>query len=509
MKVGVRADASVQIGTGHVRRCLELARELTRRGAEVTFVWRDLGFDAGAMIAEAGFGSLRLPRPTEAFAAFPDLPPHALWAQVSWRIDAQDTVAALADFTPDVLIVDHYAFDHRWHGQVKTAVGCRMVALDDLGDRLLDVDLIVDHNYSDDHVAKHRISEAFQPTILGGPTYALLSAAYRERADFVVRDRVESVGVFLGGSDPANHSEAAMSAVRRALGPELQIEIATTSANPNLDRLRLVADADPACALSTDLPNLAAFFRRHDLQVGAGGGATWERCCIGAPTVAIAFADNHRPVLKPLDDLGVLSFSSRGDEDTEALAADIAALAFDPARRRDMSAGAMRLVDGLGLVRVGDAIDALIEGSRTVLTLAPATADDAVLAFPWRNDPAVRAHFHDPRPLALDGHQAWWRATLAASDRHLLMAMKDGVAVGVLRLDHADGSAEVSIYLDPAQSGRGLGREVLRAGVAYARRVGIDSLTASIKESNARSQAAFTAAGFEKSGDNWVRRVRP
>lgn len=507
MRVAIRADASVQIGTGHIRRCLVLAQEMASRGAEVTFVWRDLGFNAGAMIRDAAFGSLRLPEPAIAFVPSPDLPPHAYWAGTAWETDAEDTASALADYAPDVLIVDHYAFDHRWHARVKAALGCRFVALDDLGDRPLDVQLIVDQNYSGDHLAKHRISEAFGPRILGGPAYALLSAAYREQADFVVREQVESVGVFLGGSDPGNHSELAVRAVRKALGGEIPIEIATTSANPHLDRLREVVKADPSCKLSSDLPNLAEFFQRHDLQIGAGGGATWERCCVGVPTVAIAFAENHRLVLRPLDDLGVLSLSSRGEKDVDALSADIALLSSNTTRRREMSAKAKRLVDGLGITRVGEAVGSLVASAP--LTLAPATIEDAVLVFPWRNDPLVRSHFHDPRPLRLEGHQAWWRATLGSSDRHLLIAMKGAAAVGVLRLDRHGTSADVSIYLDPAQSGRGLGREVLKAGVAYARRVGIDLLTASIKESNARSQAAFTAAGFEKSANNWVRRVRP
>lgn len=47
-------------------------------------------------------------------------------------------------------------------------------------------------------------------------------------------------------------------------------------------------------------PDLSAFFGRYDLQIGAGGGATWERCFVGAPTLAVAYADNHAPVLAPL-----------------------------------------------------------------------------------------------------------------------------------------------------------------------------------------------------------------
>lgn len=349
----------MQIGTGHVRRCLVLSRGLTSRGHDVTFIWRDLGLDLHSMIAEAGFKSHRLPRPRAWITPSPASPPHAGWARVPWEADAEETIEAMKGCAPNVVIVDHYAFDSRWHRAVKTALGSRMVALDDLGDRPLDVDLLVDQNYSDDHNAKHKISRRFHPTVLGGPKFALLSEAYRERLDFVVRNPVESVGIFLGGSDPANHTALAMTAVRRALGSSVSIEIATTRANPHLPQLDDLSKADERLALSVDLPNLAAFFRHHDLQVGAGGGATWERCCIGAPTVAMAFASNHRPVLQPLDDHGVLLFSRHGDQDAGALADDILALANNPVRRERMSMNARLMVDGLGVRRVGDAIHAL------------------------------------------------------------------------------------------------------------------------------------------------------
>ncbi|HTU12671.1 MAG TPA: UDP-2,4-diacetamido-2,4,6-trideoxy-beta-L-altropyranose hydrolase [Allosphingosinicella sp.] len=357
MRVAIRADASVRIGIGHVRRCAVIAEALAARGDEVVFVARRLGVAVAPMVA--GFDLVDLPAPAGDYAPAPGLPAHAAWAAISWEEDAAQTVAAWRGPPPDVVVVDHYAFDRRWHETVRDAFGCRIVAVDDLGDRPLDAALIVDHNHAADYVAKHAVSAPYAPRILGGPYYALLSAAYRDRPDFMVRDEVAGVGIFLGGSDVDNATATAWQAVRAALGPDLPVEIVSTSANPHLPDLRRRAEADPAARLTLDLPDLAGFFAAHDLQVGAGGGAVWERCCIGAPSVALAFADNHIPVLAPLDKLGVLCFSPGGRTDPARLGADIAALAADAGRRRAMSAAARALVDGAGAGRVGDAIHAL------------------------------------------------------------------------------------------------------------------------------------------------------
>lgn len=141
------------------------------------------------------------------------------------------------------------------------------------------------------------------------------------------------------------------------------------------------------------------------------------------------------------------------------------------------------------------------------VTLVLATPEDAAMAFAWRNDPATRAQAHDSGPLTMSGHQAWWDTAIKAPHRHLLVAYKDQVAVGILRLDRTGLSAEVSIYLDPSRTGQGLGKKVLRAGLQYARSLGLDTLTASIKESNIASRSAFVSVGFERRDEVWVCRV--
>jgi UDP-2,4-diacetamido-2,4,6-trideoxy-beta-L-altropyranose hydrolase len=359
-RIAIRVDASVQMGTGHLRRCITLAEALVRGGYQVTFVTRELGIDNGGPIADAHFASLTLPAPVAPFTAGADQPPHAAWAEIGWEIDAAQTVAALRAVQPAVLIVDHYAFDSRWHEAVGGELGCALVAIDDLGDRPLAASLIIDPTLAN-HADKHRLSAQWHPRILGGPEYALLAPVYARLGAPTVRETVESVGIFMGGSDVANTSELAWRASRSALGPAVQVTIATTSANPHRAILEDLAAHDDATSVLVDAPDLADFFAAHDLQIGAGGGATWERCCAGAPTILIAFADNHLPVARPLHEMGVLHFSEAGATAPGALALDIADLAASRTRREKMSQAGRKLVDGAGAERTRRAIDDLAD----------------------------------------------------------------------------------------------------------------------------------------------------
>ena len=113
MRIALRTDASRRIGTGHLRRCLSLADALRREGAQVHFVCRD--HDEISRIASEAGDVLWLPA-APGYEPRPGDPAHADWAECPWQQDADESIAALRDVKPDWVLVDHYAFDARWHG---------------------------------------------------------------------------------------------------------------------------------------------------------------------------------------------------------------------------------------------------------------------------------------------------------------------------------------------------------------------------------------------------------
>ena len=351
-----RADASVAAGLGHVKRCLSLAHALRRRGAVCEFLMRESDVPTVALVVAEGFDA----RPLRARGGAPgpggDGAPalaHASWLSGSQHEDAAATVEALRAAPPRWLVVDHYALDARWHRPVANALRCRLAAIDDLADRELAVDVLIDHNHALDHRVKYAAWLPPSATLLGGPRYALLGGGYADATPHCVGDRVESIGIFMGGTDADGFAIAALRACLDA-GFEGRVEIAATTACPHLPRLQRLAAERLATTVSVDLPELSGFFGRHGLQIGAGGGATWERCCLGAPTIAVAVAANQRQVLAPLAELGVLWFV---DDDTPLptrLATAIRRLLSSPAQRRGLSQRARQLVDGHGADRVAE-----------------------------------------------------------------------------------------------------------------------------------------------------------
>lgn len=486
-RVAIRVDASAAIGTGHLKRCLALAQALTDAGAEVRFVARRIDAVATQVLGTENPTVHWLPAPAEAFAPEADAPPHATWAGVSQKQDAADTALALAKWRPDAVVVDHYAFDARWHQAVRNALGCHLLVIDDTADRALDADALLDHTWAADHRAKYAGRLRREPLRLCGPRFALLSAAYRYAPRHAIHDAVRSIGVFMGGTDPGGVSARVLAACRHAgfTGP---VEVVSTSANPQLTGLREACQRDGHTTLTLDQPDLAAFFARHDLQVGAGGGATWERCCIGAPTVALALVANQSAVVPGLAVLGAVRAA-----DEATLSGVLRELIADPAARRVLAERAKALVDGRGAQRVALAL------LRDQLQLRPATTDDAPLLHGWRNHPAVRAVSAAQDPIAFDTHQRWLQAVLANPARWLFVAQVGHLPVGSIRFDQLDnGHLEVSLYTDPDLQGLGLGQRLLAAGEQALRALhpGGFTVQAQVLPGNTASQGLFQTAGY-------------
>lgn len=497
MKAAFRVDASQAIGTGHLRRCLALALALRELGADVRFVLRDLGLDAAALVEEAGFESVMLAKPGNEPVVSGIV--HGDWAGVSEATDAADTVAALSRWQPAWVIVDHYAFAADWHAAVRSALGCRIAAIDDLADRALDIDLLIDHNYDADHRAKYAGRIGAGTSVLGGPRFALLGSAFVDAPRYAPHNDVRSIGIFMGGVDQGNASSLALQSIVE-VGFAGEVEIVATSANPNLDALRAAAADRPGTVLTIDLPDLAGFFARHDLQIGAGGGASWERCCIGVPTLLLLLAENQRAVVPALAAEGVVATPvPLGTLDAAAIAEAIGALIADPDRRRDLSERSRALVDGLGAHRV--ALRLLADR----VAVRPATLDDAGLMHRWRNDSATRRVSRTSQDIGWDDHLAWTGRVLADRERHLMIGKVGDRPIGVIRFDRLDAHrAEVSLYLDPALHGLGLGRAMLLAGERAAAE-GLDIL-AEVLEGNHGSARLFESTGYRRAdASHWIK----
>jgi UDP-2,4-diacetamido-2,4,6-trideoxy-beta-L-altropyranose hydrolase len=301
MKVFFRADASTTIGTGHVMRCLALAEELRKRGAECHFITRTLNGHLGELLQERGFGTTLLgPALGEAVVEPP--PDHACWAEVSWEQDLLETRAVVSN--ADWIIVDHYSFDERWEKGLTDVVDQIMV-IDDLADRPHCASLLLDQNLG--RVASDYdglVIEKCQKLI--GPHFALLRPDFSAFRECALRRRQgrrpAHLLISMGGVDLIDATSKVLRALLKTdLPRELKISVVMGSRAPALDRVRALT-AEMACSAKVlvDVKDMALLMAASDLAIGAGGITTWERCCLGLPSILIKTASNQRGAVEAM-----------------------------------------------------------------------------------------------------------------------------------------------------------------------------------------------------------------
>lgn len=492
MRIALRTDASRRIGTGHLRRCESLAHALRAEGAELRFVCR--AHDEISGIAQ-GSDVLWLPKPP-GYVAKPGDPAHADWLGCAADEDAADTVAALRNFAPDWVLVDHYAIDARWHAHVAQALACRIAVIDDLADRPLAAALVIDQNLHPDHAAKYLPVGGAHARILGGPRYAMLAPAYRDAPRHRFRRTVRSIGIFMGGGDPADFTSRALIACREAAGFDGTIELVSSSRNPRFRHHLELARRWPRTQVLHDEPDLSGFFARHDLQVGSGGIAAWERCCLRAPTLAVQIAANQRAVLPELARAGAVAWLDQDDASAADIGEAVRALVATPRRRLAMVRASAGLVDGWGSARIA-AVMAM--ATKPSLAFRPAQPEDEALLLEWANDPEVRRHAFNARAITSAEHRAWLQKRLANVDAcRIFVALSPArFPVGQVRFERADGVWSIGYSLAADFRGLGLARALMSGAIQALRRHDPAAhLEAWVKPDNDASLQTFRALGF-------------
>jgi RimJ/RimL family protein N-acetyltransferase len=135
-----------------------------------------------------------------------------------------------------------------------------------------------------------------------------------------------------------------------------------------------------------------------------------------------------------------------------------------------------------------------------MITVRPATADDADLLLDWANDPTTRAAGYHREAIDEATHRRWLAARLASRTSRLYIGLDGERHIGHVRLESGpDGRVEVGISVAPEARGRGIGHDLLRAGLEAGRAdpdLKVDVFVARIRPDNAASIALFTGSGF-------------
>lgn len=304
MNVIFRADASLTIGTGHVMRCLTLAKQLKLRNVQSYFVCRAHDGHLATVIEQEDFEVILLPLvPTINKDVRLAVNTYDDWIGAPPKLDAFDVAEIALKFDARWLVVDHYGIDKLWEAAFKAkATQTGIVAIDGQANRTHDSDILVDPTYSDE--GEKRWDGLLPATCLRlvGPKYALLRREFYEfKIRKISKNTQHKVFISFGGVDKFNLTGLIIKALLDISQVDIKLEVLLGKTNPHIPLLKTLYSDNKKVTLYIQPPNVAEIMGLADISISAGGTTILELCKLGIPTLLIITAQNQSQMATSLD----------------------------------------------------------------------------------------------------------------------------------------------------------------------------------------------------------------
>ena len=488
MDLIIRADTNIQIGTGHLMRCLALAQAWKDLGGHVIFITSCQKKGLNQHIQKEGFELHLLPY------IHPD------------PRDLDYTKSILARYPDSWIALDGYHFDELYQKQIKD-IGYHLLVIDDfahLKNYYADIVLNQNLNASSLYYSK----ESFTHMMLGS-SYVLLRREFLEwrKRKHNISNIAKHILVTLGGSDPSNHTLRVIQLLQKIDMSNLEALIVIGAINPHIKSLEKVArQSHNKIRIIHNTQNMPELMAHTDMAISLVGTTLWELFFLGVPTLVIEHTNSPMKISKQLEKhklVKVLHWNANINEKSSINTISFLLKSFNT--RAIMSKNGQEIVDGLGAKRV---ISTMLNKSANCLRLRPAKEEDCYLLWEWANDPKVRKESFSSKFISWRDHTKWFRKKLSDPDcYHYILLGKKELPIGQVRFDTANDEAEISITIAPIYRNRGYGTEGIHiASQRLFQETTIIKIYANIKPNNNASICAFMKAGYTSIGIKKVKR---
>lgn len=462
MNIIFRCDSSTIIGTGHVIRCLTLANVLKKNGINCEFICREHKGNLIQYIKNQGFNVYKLLTPEKSEGNKKNsISTHASWLGVSQEQDARNCEPILRQIRPYWLVVDHYALDENWEKMIRPYCK-KIMVIDDLADRKHDCDLLLDQNISADQ-EKYQLLTPKNCQIFTGPKFALLRPEFEKWRKYSINRRkegkIKKILITFGGVDNENFTCKILEILYQSHLPKtIEITVVMGETAPHLNKVKeLVKKIVNPIQVLVDINNMAEVMANSDLAIGAAGSTSWERCCLGLPSLVMILAENQKNSAVALTTAGHAILIKYLSE----LISTIQELLNTRQKVLNLIESSSKIVNGLGAQIIAQHI---LNGSNCHFRLM--MEQDLGMVRLWRNHPNVRSYMFNKKKISKLEHKKWFK-NISLNKNHILLIFENfNEPQGFLNLTIQENSViEWGFYLSPeAQGGRGklFGKEAIR-----------------------------------------------
>lgn len=355
--IGFRVDANEVIATGHLMRCIAIARQCVKKGCSVLFL---LAEDKETeKLREAGFSYQILQTDWQNMDEEREILPEIImkkdieWLVVDSYQASKDYLAYMENFTR-VMYVDDYGMEKYsvsavlYYGVCVQEKHCRENYEHSATELLCGMKYIpLREEFSKED--KREDDRCFQ---------GKRGTGFDRIGDCLsgFHGRESSVLITTGGTDPYNITGKFLRECRKFPAfDSVTFHVVVGSMNVWEQELEEMARKDTRIQLHKNVKKMSEYMKKCRVAVSAGGTTLYELCACGTPTVCISFADNQIQGAQALGEKGMVLYAGdvrHKSNMEEVLGQEVSLLLHNQKRWRQYSEKMMEAVDGMGAGRI-------------------------------------------------------------------------------------------------------------------------------------------------------------
>ena len=343
----VRVDAGIEIGDGHFLRCLTLANRLKNKNNQIIFISNKLPKHFVEKIKRSNFKIYKI-------NGYTHIQEEKLGKKIKKQLinnDLVETKKIIEKYknSTNWLIIDHYGIDYFWEKNVRKNIE-KIIVIDDLANRKHTCDILIDHNFYKNMKKRYTKLIPNHCKQFIGPKFTLLRPEfYNARKNLKRKKQFKRILISFGGSDPSNETKKALLAIDD-LDEKYTVDVIVGTSNPNKKEIMKLCSKISLCNFYEQVENISKYMKKADLAIGAGGTSTWERCCLGLPTIVTSLSKDQEKINENLSRIGCVINLGIAKKSTKSDYIKILK-EIDSKRLKEISKKCLLLVDGEGVKR--------------------------------------------------------------------------------------------------------------------------------------------------------------
>ena len=326
LKIALRADSSLEIGTGHMRRSLCLLEAL-KSLVPVIEINVFSNFQLPIFYAELDYLAAKVFKPSDLHSDIATKTPFDLFIFDNYETDYKDEIIAKA-FSTSVFVIDDYF--HRQHK----------------------CDIYFNQNVNDLELSSSQKKLIDCQRFFIGPKYALIRQEFANtsRKAQIRSGKLKNIIVMMGGVDSDDITHIALKSLPYNLLKEndINVNVVVGENYPYLQRLSETCSL-MGYNLHVQPENISNLMLEADLAIGSAGSSSWERCCLGLPSIVVTVAENQRMIgdVIAAEKCGI-SLNSQMEDFEFSLSKAVERMIHYPSLLKEFSKNAFKMTSGEG-----------------------------------------------------------------------------------------------------------------------------------------------------------------